>query len=166
MKSPEILRIEKQPIEIERKFLVSSVPDNLQDYEHMTIHQGYLVIGADGSEARIRNSDGIFTMTVKTKGELCRGEWEVKIDIEQFNELWPSTVGKRVEKTRYKIPYKDSVIELDIYEGDLSGLISAEVEFPNEDKANTFNAPEWFIADVTNDKAFKNQKLALYGLPK
>jgi adenylate cyclase len=155
----------KGPIEVERKFLVRSLPPDLNLYEHQTIRQGYLVIGDDGSEARVRDRAGDFTMTVKSKGTLSRGEWETKIDEDQFETLWPATNGKRVEKTRFTIPYGDVEIELDIYDGDLMGLVSAEVEFPDEASANSFEVPEWFALDVTEKKGFKNQNLALHGLP-
>lgn len=95
---------------------------------------------------------------------MSRGEWETDISEDQFTTLWPATNGKRVEKTRFTIPYGDSVIELDIYEGDLMGFVSAEVEFPDEASVNSFVIPEWFVVDVTEEKGFKNQNLALYGL--
>ena len=156
---------EKPPVEIERKFLVGTPPENFEDHEHTRISQGYLVIGADGSEARIRDNGGKYTMTVKSKGDLSRGEWETTIDEGQFNTLWPATEGKRVEKTRYGIPYNGAMIELDIYEGPLSGLMSAEVEFPDETTAQSFKSPDWFAVEVTSDKTFKNQQLAVNGLP-
>jgi len=155
----------KPPVEVERKFLVSNLPPNLMSYEHQQIRQGYLVIGEDGSEARIRDRAGDFTMTVKSKGTLSRGEWEIAIDEEQFNTLWPATNGKRVEKTRFTIPQGEVDIELDIYEGELMGLVTAEVEFRDEFSAAAFEVPDWLAMDVTEDKAFKNQNLALNGLP-
>ncbi|MDB5185603.1 MAG: adenylate cyclase, partial [Candidatus Saccharibacteria bacterium] len=119
MTSPEFLeepQAEKQPKEIERKFRVDALPVNLNDFEHVKIHQGYLVIGNDDSEVRLRDKDGSYTLTVKSKGTMTRGEHEVLIDPHQFSQLWPATEGKRIEKTRYTIPQDDRVIELDVYE--------------------------------------------------
>lgn len=154
-----------QPVEIERKFLVTQLPENLADFDHKTIRQGYMVIGEDGSEARLRDKAGSYTLTVKSKGELSRGEWETPITEEQFVTLWGTTAGKRVEKTRYAIPYDGHTIELDIYEGDLAGLVSAEVEFDSVTAAEAFEVPDWFADDVTANSGFKNQNLALKGLP-
>ncbi|HSH56255.1 MAG TPA: hypothetical protein VK983_05545 [Candidatus Limnocylindrales bacterium] len=64
-------------LEIERKFLVdtTSLPD-LTPAEGIAIRQGYLAIGPD-SEARVRSmNDQTYTLTVKTAGELVRGEFE------------------------------------------------------------------------------------------
>lgn len=154
-----------QPVEIERKFLIAAPPENLEEFDQKVIRQGYMVIGEDGSEARLRDKAGRYFVTVKFKGELSRGEWETELTKEQFDALWPTTVGKRVEKTRFAIPYGGSTIELDVYEGDLTGLLTAEVEFASEAAAETFEVPEWFGEDVTRNQAFKNQQLAVKGLP-
>lgn len=154
-----------QPIEVERKFLVARLPGDLEYFRYKTIRQGYMVIGADGSEARVRDKSGSYTLTVKSKGDLSRGEWETPITEEQFTILWGSTAGKRVEKIRYAIPYNGHTIELDIYEGALNGLMSAEVEFESETAARAFEVPDWFADDVTANSEFKNQNLALRGLP-
>ena len=153
------------PKEIERKFILPGVPRFLKEYEVENIRQGYLVIGSDGSEARLRDREGDFTLTVKSKGDLVRGESETELDEGQFNKLWPATAGKRLEKVRFSIPYFESLVELDLYSGALKGLIVAEVEFPDVESAEAFSAPDWFGLEVTADKAFKNQQLATQGRP-
>lgn len=152
--------VEKSPVEIERKFLISSLPTNLHEFPHEKITQGYLVKGIDGSEVRLRRRGDDYSVTVKTKGDISRGEWETFITPAQFEALWPATEGQRVEKTRYTIPYGDLQIELDIYSGHLSGLMTAEVEFIDESGAFQFTVPEWFGREVTFDKSYKNQELA------
>lgn len=140
------------------------MPQDLTAFRHEQIRQGYLVIGADGSEARVRDRAGVCTLTVKSKGDLSRGEYETEISEDQFATLWPATDGKRVEKTRYTIPTEtptgDLAIELDIYSGKLEGLVVAEVEFDSEFAAGLFETPDWFGQEVTTDKAYKNQSLA------
>lgn len=160
----EVERSGKAPLEIERKFLVDTTKLDelgpLETYEHSSIRQGYLVIGVDGSEARLRDKGGKYTITVKTKGDLVRGEWETTLGPEQFEALWVASEGKRVEKTRFKIPHGEYMIELDIYEGELATLVTAEVEFPDEEAAQNFIPPEWLGKDVTDDPRYKNQRLA------
>ncbi|PIR86104.1 hypothetical protein COU14_00740 [Candidatus Kaiserbacteria bacterium CG10_big_fil_rev_8_21_14_0_10_44_10] len=153
------------PTEIERKFVINELPEGLEHYDCSFIKQGYLVIGADGSEARLRDQDGEHTLTVKSKGDLSRGEWEIPVVPIDFDSLWSATNGKRIEKVRYTIPYDEAVIELDIYDGPLLGLVTAEVEFPDEKSATNFVEPDWFSDEVTADRAFKNQSLATKGMP-
>ena len=131
------------------------------------IDQGYLTIGAGGTETRIRKRAGEYILGVKAGSGLVRNETSVLLSAEQFDELWPLTEGARVEKTRHVAADPDSgaTIELDVYEGELSGLVVAEVEFTDEAAADAFVAPSWFGAEVTDDAGFKNQSLAVHGRP-
>ncbi len=157
--------IEQEIDEIERRFLVKNLPENLKQYPCENIIQGYIMIGADGSEVRLRKEGKDYSETVKGVGGKTRPHSEVEFTEDQFNKLWSTTEGKRLEKIRYSIPYQNRVIQLDIYLEKLMGHLQAEVEFPNEEESNVFTPPEWFGEEVTNDKGFKNQNLALYGLP-
>lgn len=152
--------------EIERKFLVESLPEDLDRYPHEEIRQGYIAIAEDGTEVRLRKKGNGYFLTVKSGGSKIRPENEIEITEDQFNSLWPTTEGKQLEKVRYYIPYGNQTIELDIYRGQLAGLISAEVEFESPEKSDQFSPPEWFGREVTDNQRYKNQNLALRGLPK
>ena len=153
-------------IEIERKFLVPERPDDLDRHPSTAIEQGYLAIADDGTEVRIRRRGGSATLTVKGAGGRSRVEEELDIDDERFERLWPLTEGRRIEKTRYEIPTEDgATIELDVYDGALAGLVVAEVEFDSEDAADHFAGPDWLGPEVTEDKRYKNQRLACEGRP-
>ena len=54
--------------EIELKFLVKQMPDKLSDFEVHQIKQGYVSLGEDGTEVRLREKDGKFFLTVKSGG--------------------------------------------------------------------------------------------------
>jgi len=150
-----------QPVEIERKFSVKHLPEDLEDYPREHITQGYISIGNDGKEIRLRNRNNNYFLTIKSGNGLIRSEHEIKLTPEQFKALWPVTHGKRIEKTRYSIPGN---IELDVYHGDLDGLITAEVEFRSEKASEDFMPPDWFDEELTYDKRHKNQSLAVEGL--
>ena len=155
-----------QPLEIERKFIVKHLPENLGQYKHAEIRQGYLAITQDGTEVRLRQKGDKYYQTVKKGSGKVRFESEVEITKDQFESQWMTTEGRRVEKTRYEIPHESGTIELDIYHGTLEGLLSAEMEFLSEDASNRFTAPEWLGEEVTENADYKNQNLALHGLPK
>ena len=59
-----------------------------------------------------------------------------------------------------QIPYEKYMIELDIFENELSPLIMAEVEFDSEEEALAFVPPAWFWEDVTNDKRYHNSNMS------
>lgn len=156
-------------MEIERKFLVNE--ENLNQIMNMKIKseeilQAYLEIGK--IEKRVRKRGNSYFYTVKTieKSDLFRGEEEKKITKKEFDELMVLRIGNSVSKRRYEIPIQNDLIaELDIYNEALEGLRIVEVEFPNIEMAKNFIAPEWFGEEVTYNKAFRNQSLALNGNP-
>ncbi len=148
--------------EIERKWLVPEFPAQYADAPPELIEQGYLVIGADGSEVRLRRKSGRPVLTVKSAGTLTRTETEIDLDETQYLALWPATEGRRVSKRRYRL---DGGLDLDVYTGELSGLIVVECEFDSEPAAAAFEPPAWCGDDVTEDRAYKNQNLALNGIP-
>lgn len=159
--------------EIEKKYLIPVIPRHIQEeidkIEGDMIDQGYLAIEPTGTEVRLRSTGTVFTETVKAGSGLVRGEWEAQIDRRTFLELWPATLGRRIQKTRYGLmiptPYNPQRIDLDVYDGKLVGLVVAEIEFANLEVAEKFTPPDWFGLDVTSDKAYKNQSLAVNGLP-
>jgi CYTH domain-containing protein len=152
-------------VEIERKFLVDRVPDGLDAYPSGEIEQGYLAI-TDDVEVRVRRYGEQSFLTVKSSGDESRIEEEIEIEPRRFDALWPLTDGRRLEKRRYKIPVSNGLtIELDFYEGRLSGLLTAEIEFKSLADASAFVPPDWFGRDVTDDPRYKNKRLATGGLP-
>ncbi|MDY7093644.1 MAG: CYTH domain-containing protein [Acidobacteriota bacterium] len=155
--------------EIERKFLVPSPPEDLRSHSSEQLQQGYLAVTEDGTEVRLRRRGDHCSLTVKSPLEgpegLARWESEVPVTAEQFHALWPATRGKRVEKERFQVPVAGATAEVDVYDGDLRGLVTAEVEFPSPEAAEAFEAPPWFGREVTSDSRYKNQRLASHGLP-
>jgi CYTH domain-containing protein len=153
-------------VEIERKFLLSGPPEDRDRFASSEIHQGYLAVAEDGTEVRVRERGGEATLTIKKGRGEVRTEEEIDLDPDEFARLWPLTEGRRVEKRRYLIPVgAGHTAELDVYEGDLAGLVTAEVEFGSEADAGAFEPPGWFGTEVTGDVRFNNQRLAVDGIP-
>jgi adenylate cyclase len=150
-------------VEIERKFLVPEAPD-LTGTDADEIEQGYLAIGSDG-EVRLRRKGERLLLTAKRGSGISRDEVEVELDREPFERLWPLTEGRRLHKRRHVIPYGDLRIEVDAYEGELEGLLVAEIEFSSEDEARAFQPPDWIGEEVTGDERYLNETLATRGPP-
>lgn len=148
--------------EIERKFLPKRLPDRLADFAHKHIEQGYLALESHGEvQVRLRRAGEELSLTFKCERNGRRYEIETALSAEQFDTLWPATEGRRLSKTRYDIPWRSSVIELDIYRGRLAGLIVAEVEFEDEQSRDAFEPPDWFDREVTGEAQYSNVLLAL-----
>lgn len=148
-------------MERERKFLVDRMPDDLGPA--VAIHQGYLAL--DGNvQVRVRRAETECTLTVKGGRGRDRTEVETTITVEQFDDLWPLTEGRRIEKARHRVSLVDGrTAEVDLYAGAHAGLQVVEVEFPDDADPDTFVPPPWFGRDVTDDTRYSNADLATAG---
>ena len=126
---------EQKNEEIERVFKVRQVPKNIEQYPSENIVQGYLAIDVTGAEVRLRKIGDRYFETFKGSGRLQRRELEIALSQDQFNTLWPATEGRRIEKIRYQIDDAGQKIELNVFRGNLEGLVLAEVEFPSRKKS-------------------------------
>jgi adenylate cyclase len=150
---------EAETREIERRFRVRETPPLLDTYPQVRIIQGY--ISDVPNQVRLRQTDaGSFFLTIKSGKAPVRNECEIELTRLQFEKLWPLTAGRRLTKSRYKIPLGDFTIELDEFEGVNRGLLVAEVEFPDEASCWGFQPPAWFGDDVTGDPRYANRRLA------
>lgn len=154
-------------VERERKFLVDHVPAGLARFPHKQIQQGYLAIGPVGpEEVRIRRAAGRTVLTVKRGAGETRQEVEVPLPTAAARKLWPLTKGRRLSKTRYELPGRGGLIQVDVYGGPLRGLVIAEVERHSVRALRQFRPPAWFGREVTGRKAFSNSNLARESPPR
>jgi CYTH domain-containing protein len=152
--------------EVERKFVLPGRPSGLDEHPARRIEQGYLAIDPVGSEVRVRRKDDETLMTVKAGLGLVRAEEEFVIEPDRFERLWPLTEGRRVVKTRYLVPLDGSLVaEVDEYDEQLSGLFTAEIEFPDTATALAYSPPPWLGREVTEDPRYNNRSLAVDGIP-
>ena len=145
-------------MEIERKYLIDRLPENLEQYECKHIEQGYL---NTDPVVRIRKSNDKYTLTYKGAGLMCREEYNLPLTKESYEHMRPKADGILISKTRYLIPEKDGLtIELDVFDAPYEGLYLAEVEFSSEEQALSYNPPVWFGEDVTNSGKYHNSRLS------
>lgn len=159
-------------MEIERKYLVRSLPKDVDKYEHIDIEQAYL---CTSPTLRIRRMGDKYVLTVKerimldTSSAIHNREEEFALSAKSYEKLLSKCDSGRVGKTRYRIDlrhqtgndaYEGLTAELDVFHGRHEGLMLVEVEFPNTDAANGFIPPEWFGEDVSTDPCYRNSFLA------
>ena len=117
--------------EIERKFLVKELPKNIS--KGKKIYQGYLSKDKNRIvRVRIVGQKGFLTIKGVTEG-ISRIEYEYTIPVEEAQHMLDKLcLPTAIEKIRYDSWYKDKLWEIDVFQGDNSGLIVAEIELTNE----------------------------------
>ena len=159
-------------MEIERKFTIKTIPENLDSYPHHRIQQGYLNVSP---VVRVRMEGDNYILTYKGSGMMAREEHNLALNEEAYHHLLPKVDGNIISKTRYLIPLEHPsfregfptppedyslTIELDEFHKDFSGIYLAEVEFLSEEAADAFVPPAWFSEEVTYDGQFHNSHMS------
>ena len=144
-------------MEIERKYLIDKLPEDIEFFEKHKISQGY--INTD-PVVRIRQLDNKYILTIKSKGLRIRTEIEKELTKEEYIELRNMVKGNFIEKTRYIIPYNEYKLEIDIFHGIFDGLKYGEVEFPDLKASDNFIPPIFFGKEVTEIPGYSNSALS------
>ena len=127
-------------MEIERKFLVTTPPENYGSFPLHEIEQAYL---CTEPVVRIRKEDDNYYLTYKSKGFLAREEYNLPLTKEAYAHLLTKRTGTSSRK-RYLPPVpgrEDLTVEFDVFEGKFAGLMLAEIEFSSEEDAKAFPPP-------------------------
>ncbi len=155
--------------EIELKFGIENMP-NFDEYENIKVYeivQDYLYKDEFSSIRKrklldLQQEECKYIYTVKTKGDIKNNNSVYEIETTISKEEYDCIQSKNniVKKYRVCIPITDKLIaEIDIYYGNLEGLITVEVEFKNEKDLSVFKKPIWF-GDELNKKVFSNANLS------
>ena len=150
-------------LEIERKFLIKTIPLDIEQFPHTEIIQWYFNDPTTGKSIRVRHIWEEYKVTRKKWHGLVREEIEVAITKDEFDQLRFQVENHFIEKTRYDIPYSGLIIQLDVYKN-LQGLKTAEVEFLSKRDAKKFIVPERFGEELTRMREASNGYIANHGL--
>lgn len=161
--------------EIEKKYSIKNLPDDIEIIKLQDIQQSFIYRDIK-SHIRLRKIDDRkakttqYVYTVKTKGDISYNndyniarlyEIESYISKDEYEDLIQKRISNMINKTRINVPIEnDLVVEIDIYYDYLEGLITAEIEFPDEETAKSFRKPDW-LGEELGYKNFSNGKLSL-----
>ena len=140
--------------ELERTYLAKEFPADLKSFPWKELLDIYVPSTSEHPGLRIRKRGDVYEITKKrpvADGDAShQTEDTILLSPEEYAEL-SQLGGKRVGKTRYY--YKDGGVdyEIDIFTGDLSGLVLVDVEFGSIEEKDAFTAPSFCLAEVTHE---------------
>ncbi len=144
-------------MEIERKFRMEKLPEDLDRVPVQRIEQVYL---CEDPILRVRRQDDDCFLTCKGAGRLAHREYEIPLSSSAYEELKGRAEGCLIRKRRFLIPLPPYTAELDVFEEPFDDMALAEIEFPTEEAARSFVPPDWFGEDVTADDRFRNNRIS------
>ncbi len=140
--------------EIEHKYIVCS--DEFRSLAERTEHiaQGYLSKDPERTvRVRIRGPRAFLTIKSRNHGDR-RLEFEYEIPLHDAESLLLLCIPPVLDKVRYSVPFGDHVWEIDEFHGNLSGIVTAEIELSSSDES--YALPPFVGKNVTGDPRWYN----------
>ena len=152
-------------IERERRYLLRDLPEGLSRADpHLQITDNYIT----GSRLRIRKvrdpktNKWVVKFTQKfpvNPNDLSR----TIITNTYLNAIEAETLSvfnsNEIRKNRYYLERDGKKFTIDMFLGDLFGLVMAEVSFDTDEELDSFPTPSFALADVTDIEFFSGGKL-------
>src|SRR5689334_4509410 len=152
-------------VERERRFLLADLPEGLTRADpHLQITDNYIT----GTRLRLRKVREPRTnkWTVKFTQKFAPDGEDLSrtvITNTYLNALEAETLSvfnsNEIRKNRYRFEFEGREFAIDMFLGDLFGLVLAEVSFANDQELDSFPKPPFAIADVTDDLLFTGGSL-------
>lgn len=158
-------------IERERRYLLPDLPEGLSRADHhLQITDNYIT----GTRLRLRKvrdprtNKWIVKFTQKfapNPADLSR----TIITNTYLNAIEAETLsifaGNEIRKNRYKFEFAGREFSIDMFLGDLLGLVLAEISFESDEELDQFPKPPFAVADVTNNEIFSGGRLSELTFP-
>ena len=145
--------------EIERKFLVTDKSWRKRAGQGKSVRQAYLSRTETASiRVRIVDNAKAFLTIKSSQSGISRSEFEYPIPVKDARALMKLRTGRVIEKRRHVVKAGKACFEVDVFEGDHSGLVIAEIELSGE--RAQFKRPAWLGKEVTDEKRYYNANLA------
>ena len=152
-------------VERERRYLLSDLPEGLTRADsHLQITDNYIT----GTRLRLRKVRDPRTnkWTVKFGQKFAPDPEDLSRTIitnTYLNALEAETLSifntNEIRKNRYRFEFEGREFGVDMFLGDLFGLVLAEASFATDEELDSFAKPPFAIADVTNDPVFSGGSL-------
>lgn len=153
-------------IERERRYLLQDLPEGLSRADHhLQITDNYIT----GTRLRIRKVRDPKTnkWIVKFTQKFAPDPQDLSRTIitnTYLNALEAETLSvfevNEIRKNRYAFEFEGRKFSVDMFLGDLFGLVLAEVSFETDMDLDSFAKPPWALADVTNVPVFTGGRLS------
>lgn len=140
--------------ELELTYLAKNLPVGFEKSPSKEMLDIYLPTGSEHPTLRVRRQGDRLEITKKEPinpdDRSHQLETTIPLTKEEYAEL-SQLPGKRLEKTRYYFEENGTTFEIDVFRGDLVGLVVVDVEFDSLEKKGKFVKPDWCLAEVTQE---------------
>ncbi len=150
-------------LEFEKTYLLKTVPSDLTNCDSIVIEDRYVPQSVDHPVLRLRRYGDWLGLTKKypVQGSDSSTQYEhtIVLNPDEYAAL-AGLPAKTFVKRRYYYPLGRVTAEIDVYQGQLQGLATVDVEFATEDDKQSFLPPDFCGPDVTQDSLIAGGMLA------
>jgi CYTH domain-containing protein len=153
-------------IERERRYLLADLPAGLNRVDpHLQITDNYIT----GTRLRLRKvrdpQANKWTVKFTQKFPLNPSDLSRTVITNTYLNAFESETlavfdANEIRKNRYRFEYEGRTLAVDMFLGDLFGLVLAEVSFDTDEELANFPKPSFALAEVTNNELFTGGKLS------
>jgi len=140
--------------ELELTYLLRELPSGFERARSKEMLDMYIPSPVEHPVLRIRKAGGEYEITKKhplKKGDASHQiETTIPLTKAEYDELC-QLPGKRVQKTRFYYQENKVSYEIDVFRGDLEGLVLVDVEFSSLEEKSAFVPPAWCLAEITQE---------------
>lgn len=142
-------------IEFEKRYLAKYLPKDFKKFLCTDIVDKYFPYDAYHPQIRLRKKDDSYTLTKKIPIDEAvthstQTEDTIIFTKEEF-DFFNKLKGKIVEKKRFEYPYGNLKAEIDVFYGDLDGLVVVDIEVESKEQLDSFKMPGFCLVDVTEE---------------
>lgn len=150
-------------IEIEKVYLAKGLPPDLSQYKSLDYIDTYVPFSDPHPHLRLRKKGEERELTKKimitATDKSTTQEITMPLSALEYDEL-VTIQGKKIIKRRYFVPVNNRIAEVDIFLDKLKGLVLIDFEFPSALERDSFVAPDFCLADVTQEEFVAGAYLA------
>jgi CYTH domain-containing protein len=153
-------------VERERRYLLPDLPEGLTRADHhLQITDNYIT----GTRLRIRKVRDPRTnkWVVKFTQKFAANPEDLSrtlITNTYLNAIEAETLAifeaNEIRKNRYPFEFDGQKFSVDMFLGDLFGLVMAEISFETDEELDRFTKPPFALAEVTNNEIFSGGSLS------
>lgn len=145
--------------EIERKFLIRSLPVDLE-HATFTSYERFYLYADESVEMRIQKKDGQYELERKVASShlWIRDSYKIEITEMEFLNLQKSVIGNQILYKKYRAMSSPNV-SIKKYAGNVEGFMLAEIGFLTLEEAEQFQPFDWLDREISHESFSKDSGL-------
>lgn len=144
-----------QTVELEKTYLAKYIPEDLATSPSTILADSFFPAGSPHPKLRLRRNGDSYEITKKQPisgvDSSAQTEDTIALTAEEYAGI-NQAPSKKFTKNRYQYVFQGHKAEIDVYQGELLGLVVVDFEFETEKEKDAFEMPAFCLVEVTQEE--------------